>query len=133
MQKSAEIDGYLPVSSRPLIFCRQKHLLLTVTSQRRRDDSINKNFAFEGGGGLGGREENRPKNDVFHGKRHDNRILKGKFYCREILLSLRRLLTSWPHKQEKEEEEDKEEEEEDKEEEEEDKKEEEEEEDKQGS
>ena len=35
--------------------------------QRRRDDTKNKIFAFEGG--------NRPKNTVFRGKRHDNKIL----------------------------------------------------------
>ena len=34
------------------------------------------------------------KNAVFRGKRHDNKILNCKFYCREILLSLRRLLVS---------------------------------------
>ena len=33
----------------------------TFSSQRRRDDNKNKIFAFWGGGGLGGREENRPK------------------------------------------------------------------------
>ena len=32
------------------------------------------------------------QNAVFHGKRHDNSILKCKSYCREILLLLRRLL-----------------------------------------
>ena len=44
--------------------------------QRRRDDNKNKIFGFFGGGGLGGREENRPKRLYFRGKRHDNKILK---------------------------------------------------------
>ena len=46
-----------------------------MTYQRRQDDNKNKIFAFEGGG-LGGREERSSKNACFHGKRHDNRILK---------------------------------------------------------
>ena len=36
-------------------------------SQRRRDDNKIKFFALEEGGGLGGREENRPKTLVFEG------------------------------------------------------------------
>ena len=50
-------------------------------SQRRLDDNKNKIFAFEGWGGLGGREE-KSSLVFFHGKRHDNKILKV-----EILLS----------------------------------------------
>ena len=46
---------------------------------------------FEGGGN-GGREENRPK--MLFSVRNAMRIQFGncKFYCREVLLSLRRLL-----------------------------------------
>ena len=43
-------------------------------TQRRRDDNKNKICGFEGGGGgIGGREESRPKHLLFRGKRHDNR------------------------------------------------------------
>ena len=46
--------------------------------QRRRDDNKNESFRFLRGGGLGGREENRPKRCFFcfRGKRHDNKILE---------------------------------------------------------
>ena len=45
---------------------------------RDGETTIKINFSlFEGGGGgLGGREENRPKHCFFRGKRHDNKILK---------------------------------------------------------
>ena len=62
----------------------------TIT-QRRRDDNKNKSFAFEGGG-LWGREKNRPKTLVFVGNATTIKFWKWTFYCREILLSLRRLL-----------------------------------------
>ena len=45
------------------------------TFQTRREDNKNKICVFEGGWG-GGRKENRPKNAVFRGKRHDNKIFK---------------------------------------------------------
>ena len=50
-------------------------------SQRKRDDNKNKICAFQGGVG---REAGRKivQNAIFHGKRHDNKILKVK-----ILLS----------------------------------------------
>ena len=37
------------------------------SGQRRRDDNKNKICVFEGGGGIGGREENRPKTLFFLG------------------------------------------------------------------
>ena len=50
-------------------------------------------FTFEGGRCIEGRKENCPKKPLFFcGKRHDNTILKVRIYCREIELSLRRLL-----------------------------------------
>ena len=52
-------------------------------------------FAFfgRGGGVIGGREEKRPRNAVFLGKRHDNKTFESATCCcRDILLSLRRLL-----------------------------------------
>ena len=63
-------------------------------SQRRRDDNKNNIFAFEGRGGLGGREENRLKMLVFVRIATTIKFRKCKFYSREILLSLRRLLTA---------------------------------------
>ena len=49
---------------------------LQPENQRRRDDNKNKICAFEGVG-LGDREENRPNTlFLFHGKGHDNKMLK---------------------------------------------------------
>ena len=47
--------------------CSPEIRLKASVYQRRRDDNKNKIFAFEGGGGLEGREENRPKTLVFVG------------------------------------------------------------------
>ena len=44
------------------------------------------------GGGLGGREENRPETLFFMGNATTIEFRKWEFYCREILLSWRRLL-----------------------------------------
>ena len=51
--------------------------------QRQRDDNKHKIYAFE---------ENRPKTLVFKGNAMTIKFWKCKFYCREILLSLRRVL-----------------------------------------
>ena len=60
--------------------------------QRRRDDKKNKFCVFEGGG-LGGREENRPKTLFFFvGNATTIKFWMCEFDCREILVSLRRLL-----------------------------------------
>ena len=62
--------------------------------QRRRDDNINKTRVFWGGGGhwAPGREENRPKTLFFLRNATTIKYWKWKLCCREILLSLRRLL-----------------------------------------
>ena len=51
-------------------------------SQRKRDDNKNKIWRFSGGGVGRGAERKIVQNAIFHGKRHDNKILKVK-----ILLS----------------------------------------------
>ena len=48
---------------------------LRLQGQRRRDDNKNKICVFEGGGPWGQRGKS-PQNTVFHGKLHDNKILK---------------------------------------------------------
>ena len=45
--------------------------------QRKRDDNKNKICAFQGGVG-GGAGRKIVQNAIFHGKRHDNKILKVK-------------------------------------------------------
>ena len=49
-----------------------------LDDQRRRDDNKKYFFALlrDSKVGMGGREENRPQNTAFRGKRHDNKILK---------------------------------------------------------
>ena len=65
--------------------------------QRRRDDNKNNIFAF-GGGGPGGRGGKSSKNAVFFvGNATTIIFWKRKFYCREILLSLRRFLSLLKH------------------------------------
>ena len=54
------------------------------SNQRKRDDNKNKICVFSGGGGGRGAERKMVQNAIFHGKRHDNKILKVK-----ILLSRR--------------------------------------------
>ena len=44
--------------------------------QRKRDDNKNKICAFQGGGWAGGAGRKIVQNAIFHGKRHDNKILK---------------------------------------------------------
>ena len=89
---------YFPIFTKQLIPDKKVYSHSAIgrpgSCQRRRDENKNKVFAFEGGrGGLGGREENRPKTLVFVGKRHDNKIMKVHILLsREIVLSLRRLL-----------------------------------------
>ena len=58
--------------------------------QRQRDDNKNKIRSFEGGGI--GAERKIVQNDVYRGKRHDNKILKVTILLSRDLLSLRRLL-----------------------------------------
>ena len=50
-------------------------------SIRDGETTIKIKFALLRGVGLGGREENRPKNAVFRGKRHDNKISNLQIYC----------------------------------------------------
>ena len=45
-------------------------------SQRKRDDNKNKICAFQGGGVGRGPGRKIVQNAIFHGKRHDNQILK---------------------------------------------------------
>ena len=66
------------------------HFPVMKDYQRRRDDDKNKICTFDRG--AGGRRGKSSKNAVFHGKRHDNKFSKVQIYCRECLLSLRRLL-----------------------------------------
>ena len=65
---NAQSKNYTPFYAPPLT---QKN------SRRLRDGetTIKIKFSLFGGGGLGGREEDRP-NAVFRSKRHDNKILK---------------------------------------------------------
>ena len=63
--------------------------------QRRRDDNKNKICDFEGVG-VGSREGNCPKTLFFVGNATTIKFSKCKFYCRDILLSLRRLLSPDP-------------------------------------
>ena len=51
-------------------------------AQRKRDDNKNKICTLQGGGVGRGAERKIVQNAIFHGKRHDNKILKVK-----ILLS----------------------------------------------
>ena len=44
--------------------------------QRKRDDNKNKICVFQGGGWAGGQAGKIVQNAIFHGKRHDNKILK---------------------------------------------------------
>ena len=62
-------------------------------SQRRRDDNKNKIFGFWGGGAWGQRGKSS-KTLFFVGNAATIKFWKCKFYCRKILLSLRRLLVS---------------------------------------
>ena len=65
---------------KPVRSCTRENFRKNV-SQRERDDNKNKICAFQGGVGRGaGRKI--VQNTIFHGKRHDNKILKVK-----ILLS----------------------------------------------
>ena len=48
---------------------------LIMNDQRRRDDKKKKNCSFRGVGPFGA-ERKIVKSAVFHGKRHDNKILK---------------------------------------------------------
>ena len=57
---------------------------------RDGETTIKIKFAVLRGWAFGGREENRPKNAVFRGKRHDNKILKVRILLSRILLSLLR-------------------------------------------
>ena len=66
-------------------------LLWILPRIRESETTIKIKFAFFGGG-AGGAERKIAQNSIFHGKRHDNNFLKVNFYCREILLSWRRLL-----------------------------------------
>ena len=60
-------------------------------SQRKRDDNKNKICAFQGGW-AGGQRGKLAKTLLFMGNVMTIRFRKWKFYCREILLSWRRLL-----------------------------------------
>ena len=51
---------------------------IRVANFRESETTIKIKFAFFRGGGQGGREEDCPKRYIFHGKRHDNKILKVK-------------------------------------------------------
>ena len=64
-------------------------VLMKEQCLRDGETTIKMKFAVSRGGGLGGREENRPKKLVFVGNATTTKIWKCKFYCREILLSLR--------------------------------------------
>ena len=59
-----ESPGTQPIKKRP------------VESQRRQDDNKNEIFTFWGGGAWGTERKIAPKTLFFHGKRHDNKILK---------------------------------------------------------
>ena len=60
--------------------------------QRKRDDNKNKICAFRGGGWAGGQGGKLSKMLFFVGNATTIKFWKWKFYCREILLSWRRLL-----------------------------------------
>ena len=70
---------------------RAEKIGLIQRNQRERDDNKNKIWGLRGVG-LGDREENCPKTLFFVGNATTIKFWKCKFYCREILLSLRRLL-----------------------------------------
>ena len=52
------------------------NLTSLVQGSETGETTIKLKFSLSEGGALGGREENRPKRCFFHGKRHDNKILK---------------------------------------------------------
>ena len=65
---------------------------------RDGETTIKIKFALLRGVGLGGREQNRPKTLFFFffvGNATTIKFWKCKFYCREVLLSLRRLLRKY--------------------------------------
>ena len=64
----------------------------TPLAQRQRDDNTNRICVFERKGGTGGRQENRPKTLFFVRSAMPIKYWKCEFDCREIVLSLRRLL-----------------------------------------
>ena len=72
-------DAFLSSCNFATLIFQQKELRdHPQESQRKRDDNKNKICAFQGGLSRGaGRKI--VQNAIFHGKRHDNKILKVKF------------------------------------------------------
>ena len=64
--------------------------ILTIYRKRRNDNKNETSVSERGGPGC--QRGQLSQNAVFLGKRHNNKILKDKFYCRETLWSLRRLV-----------------------------------------
>ena len=63
-------------------------------AQRKRDDNKNKICIFQGGGWAGGQRGKLSKTLFFVGNATTIKFWKWIFYCREILLSWRRLLNA---------------------------------------
>ena len=62
---------------------------------RDGETTIKIKFALLRGVGLGGREENRPKNTAFHGKCHDKQILKVQILLSRNFVVIAQAPTNW--------------------------------------